>query len=132
MSMSDPIADFLARIRNAIMARKDTVDCPKSGLKAEIAKILQAEGFVDAVSERHDDTQGTISLTLRWTDQTTNAITGLRRASRPGQRLYVKAKNVPKVRNGLGIAILSTSQGLMTDRNARKLGVGGEVLCEVW
>jgi len=131
MSMSDPIADFLTRIRNGIQARKNTVDCPRSGLKARIAEILKAEGFVDAVSEAQDSKQGVISVTLRWNKQQ-NAIKGLRRASRPGQRLYVNAKKVPSVRNGLGIAILSTSRGVMTDRQAREAGVGGEVICEVW
>lgn len=132
MSMTDPIADFLTRIRNGIRARKLTVDCPKSKLKQRIAEILQKEGYVDGLSTADDNAQGTLSLTLRYTDRNTAAITGLKRVSRPGQRAYVGAKEIPKVRNGLGIAIVSTSRGVMTDREARKLGVGGEVICEVW
>jgi small subunit ribosomal protein S8 len=131
MSMSDPVADFLTRIRNAIQARKETVACPRSNLKTEIARILNEEGFVNGVSETKENTQGVLSLALRWSSQG-NAIKGIRRVSRPGQRWYVGAKSMPKVRNGLGIAIVSTSRGVMTDRAARKLGVGGEVLCEVW
>jgi len=130
--MSDPIADFLTRIRNGIMARKRSVDCPRSNVKLKLAEILKEEGFLDAVSKTDDAVQGSISVTLRYDNRKTNAITGIRRVSKPGQRCYVNATNLPKVRHGLGIAILSTSKGLMTDRKARELGVGGEVLCEVW
>jgi small subunit ribosomal protein S8 len=130
--MTDPIADFLARMRNGIRARKQRVDCPRSNLKVRIAEILREEGFVDGVVTAEDTLQGTLSVTLRYDGRTGCAISGMRRVSRPGQRKYVPAKDVPKVRNGLGIAILSTSQGLMTDREARKRGVGGEILCEVW
>jgi small subunit ribosomal protein S8 len=132
MSMTDPISDFLTRLRNGIQARKEHVDCPRSNVKLRIAEILSEEGFVDAVSNVEDKLQGTISVTLRYDNRRTSAITGLRRVSRPGQRKYVGAREVPKVRNGLGIAIISTSRGVMTDRKARELGVGGEVLCEVW
>jgi small subunit ribosomal protein S8 len=132
MSMTDPIADFLARMRNGIRARKQRVDCPRSNLKVRIAEILREEGFVDGVTTAEDTKQGMLTVTLRYDGRTGSAITGIRRVSRPGQRKYVPAKDVPKVRNGLGIAILSTSQGLMTDREARKRGVGGEILCEVW
>lgn len=132
MSMTDPIADFLTRIRNGIRAQKNSVDCPSSKLKERIATILKEEGYIDAVSRRQDNSQGTLSLTLRYTDRTTSAISGLRRVSRPGQRKYVRADDIPKVRNGLGIAIISTSRGVITDREARKLGLGGELLCEVW
>lgn len=132
MSMTDPIADFLSRIRNGLQTRKVSIDCPRSRLKLRIAEILREEGFVDAVSSLDDGPQGIISLTLRYDNANHPAITGLRRASRPGQRSYVGAKGLPKVRNGLGIAIVSTSRGIMTDRKARELGVGGEVLCEVW
>lgn len=132
MSMTDPIADFLTRIRNGIMARKGQVDCPKSGLKLRIAEILKDEGYLDSVSTADDNLQGTISLVLRYDNNHVSAIRGLRRVSRPGQRRYVGSKDLPKVRNGLGVAILSTSRGVMTDRQARKLGVGGEVLCQVW
>ena len=135
MSMTDPIADFLARIRNGIRARKQLVECPRSNLKLRIAEILQQEGFVQGVTASEDNKQGVLKLTLRYDGRasaTGNAITGMRRVSRPGQRAYVPAKSVPRVRNGLGIAILSTSQGVMTDKEARNKGVGGEILCEVW
>ena len=135
MSMTDPIADLLARIRNGIRARKSLVECPRSNIKLRIAEILRDEGFVQSVSSQDDTKQGTMKLALRYDGRSTPsgcAITGMRRVSRPGQRAYVPAKQVPRVRNGLGIAILSTSQGVMTDKEARNKGVGGEVLCEVW
>ena len=135
MSMTDPIADFLARVRNGIHARKMTVECPRSNIKVRIAEILRDEGFVGAVNTAEDDKQGMIKLELRYDGRASAsgcAITGMRRVSRPGQRSYVPAKAVPRVRNGLGIAILSTSQGVMTDKEARNKGVGGEILCEVW
>jgi small subunit ribosomal protein S8 len=137
MSMTDPIADFLARIRNGIRARKQLVECPRSILKLRIAEILREEGFVQNVVSSDDGKQGMLKLTLRYDGRQTgahpsSAITGMRRVSRPGQRHYVPAKSVPRVRNGLGIAILSTSQGVMTDKEARAKNVGGEVLCEVW
>jgi small subunit ribosomal protein S8 len=131
--MTDPIADFLTRIRNGIRSRKQTIDCPRSTIKLRIAEILRQEGYLDGVATAEDEThQGSIALTLRYDGRTGSAITGLRRVSRPGQRSYVPAREIPKVRNGLGISILSTSQGIMTDREARKRGVGGEILCEVW
>jgi small subunit ribosomal protein S8 len=132
MSMTDPIADFLSRIRNGISARKQQIECPRSTIKLRIAEILRDEGFVQAVSAAEDERQGMLKLELRYDGRHSCAITGMRRVSRPGQRHYVPAKQVPKVRNGLGIAIISTSQGVMTDREARHKGVGGEVLCEVW
>ena len=135
MSMTDPIADFLARIRNGIRARKQLIECPRSNIKLRIAEILRDEGFVQGVSAVADDKQGLLKLELRYDGRASAsgcAISGMRRISRPGQRAYVPAKDVPKVRNGLGIAIISTSQGVMTDRQAREKGVGGEVLCEVW
>ena len=130
--MTDPISDLLARIRNGIRARKREVACPRSNLKLRIAEILREEGFVDGVVTAEDTKSGSITVTLRYDGRSSNAITGLRRVSRPGQRKYVPSQQVPRVRNGLGIAIISTSQGIMTDREARKRGVGGEVLCEVW
>ena len=132
MSMTDPIADFLARVRNGIRSRKNQVECPRSNLKLRIAEILRDEGFVDSVATEDTSAQGSIKLALRWDGRAGSAITGMRRVSRPGQRKYVPAKQVPRVRNGLGIAVISTSQGVMTDREARKRGVGGEILCEVW
>ncbi len=132
MSMTDPISDFLARIRNAIMARHGELVAPASTLKTRLAEVLKDEGYISGFELRNDFSGiAEIAVKLRWADRT-NAITGLRRRSRPGQRVYVRHDTIPKVRSGLGIAILSTSKGLMTDRAARKAGVGGELLCEVW
>jgi small subunit ribosomal protein S8 len=130
--MTDPIADFLARIRNAILARHAEVVAPSSKLKVRIADVLKDEGFISGYDVRETETFPELVLRLRWADPRKNAITEMRRRSRPGQRSYVSKDNIPKVRSGLGIAILSTSRGLMTDRAARKAGVGGELLCEVW
>lgn len=130
--MTDPIADFLARIRNAILARHTEVVSPSSKLKVRIANLLKDEGYISGFDVRETETFPALVVKLRWADQRTNAITGLRRRSRPGQRTYVAKDAIPKIRSGLGIAILSTSHGLMTDRAARKAGVGGELLCEVW
>lgn len=132
MSMTDPIADFLARIKNGISARKQQIELPRSNIKLRIAEILRDEGFLNSVASVEDEKQGLIKVELRYDGRTSNAITGMRRVSRPGQRAYVPAKDIPRVRNGLGIAILSTSHGVMTDKEARNKGVGGEVLCEVW
>ena len=132
MSMTDPIADFLARIRNAILARQAEVVAPASKLKQRLAVVLKDEGYISGYDVREADNIAEIVVRLRWADPRTNAITGLRRRSRPGQRMYVRHGTIPKVRSGLGIAILSTSKGLMTDRAARKEGLGGELLCEVW
>ena len=131
--MTDPIADFLARIRNAILARQTDVIAPSSKLKQRLCVLLKDEGYISGYDVR-DDAKGLteIVVRLRWADPRTNAITGLRRRSRPGQRMYVRHGTIPKVRSGLGIAILSTSKGLKTDRAARKEGLGGELLCEVW
>ena len=132
MSMTDPIADFLARIRNAILARQAEVLAPSSKLKERLCVVLKDEGYITGYDVRDNDGLAQIVVRLRWADPRTNAITGLRRRSRPGQRMYVRHGTIPKVRSGLGIAILSTSKGLMTDRAARKEGLGGELLCEVW
>jgi small subunit ribosomal protein S8 len=132
MSMTDPISDFLARIRNAIMARHQEVIAPASKLKQRIAELLVSEGYIAGIDVRDEEGMPNIVVRLRWADPRTNAITGLRRRSRPGQRMYVRHGTIPKIRSGLGIAILSTSRGLMTDRAARKAGLGGELLCEVW
>jgi small subunit ribosomal protein S8 len=132
MSMTDPIADFLARIRNAILARHAEVLAPSSKLKQRICELLKDEGYIAGYDVRDQEGVTEIVVKLRWADPRTNAITGLRRRSRPGQRMYVRHGTIPKVRSGLGIAILSTSKGLMTDRAARKAGLGGELLCEVW
>jgi small subunit ribosomal protein S8 len=132
MSMTDPIGDMLTRIRNGILARKAKIELPASGLKERIAEILHEEGFLDGVSRAQEDAQGTLTLTLRYGSDNVSAIQEIRRISRPGQRRYVGTTDIPKIRSGLGIAVLSTSRGVMTDRAARKLGVGGELLCEVW
>jgi small subunit ribosomal protein S8 len=133
MSMTDPIADFLTRIRNAILARHQEAVLPSSKLKVKIAELLQAEGYIAGFDLRTDMAgQPELAIKLRWADGRTNAITGLRRRSRPGQRVYVGHDRIPRIRSGLGVAILSTSRGLMTDRVARKEGVGGELICEVW
>ncbi len=131
MSLSDPIADMLTRIRNATAARMPVVDVPASGLKREVARVLQETGFIKKFVVVEDDKQGMIKLLLRYTDGVP-AIQGLQRTSRPGLRQYASVDKLPRVRNGLGFAILSTPQGVMTDRQARKLNVGGEVLCKVW
>ena len=131
--MTDPIADFLTRIRNAILARRGDLVCPCSTLKVRIAEVLRAEGYIAGYEERSGfDGHAELIVRLRWPEPGSNAITGLRRRSRPGQRVYVGRDAIGKVRSGLGIAILSTSHGLMTDRAARKAGIGGELLCEVW
>src|SRR5262249_49678390 len=130
--MTDPIADFLARVRNAILSRKTTLALPGSKLKLQIAELLKQEGFFTAVSETADGWRKTLSITLRWDAGNRPAITGLRRVSKPGQRAYVNTGKLPKVRGGLGTAVVSTSKGVMTDRQARKLGIGGEGICEVW
>ena len=131
--MTDPIADFLARVRNAIMARKASLDMPASKMKRRLAEILRDEGYLTAVTESgSDNPQGILSVTLRWDTNHKSAISGLRRVSKPGQRSYVPATRLPKVRGGLGTAVVSTSKGLMTDRQARRENVGGEVICEVW
>jgi small subunit ribosomal protein S8 len=132
--MTDPIADFLTRIRNGILARHAEVLAPASKLKVRLCNLLKDEGYIAGFDVRVPQEGGAAELVvkLRWADPRTNAITGLRRRSRPGQRMYVRHGTIPKIRSGLGIAILSTSKGLMTDRTARKAGLGGELLCEVW
>lgn len=130
--MTDPIADMLTRIRNGITARKAKVQIPSSKLKQRIAQVLSDEGFIGAVSHENDGKQGVITVELRYDNDNNNVIQGIRRVSRPGQRKYARKDNMPRVRSGLGIAILTTSQGVMTDRAAKKAGLGGELLCEVW
>lgn len=132
MSMTDPIADFLTRIRNAILARHQEAVSPLSKTKKVIAELLQHEGYIEGFALRSGEVAEEIVVKLKWAEGRTNAITGLRRRSRPGQRVYVKTNDIPKVRSGLGVGVLSTSRGLMTDRAARKAGVGGELMFEVW
>jgi small subunit ribosomal protein S8 len=135
MSMTDPIADFLTRIRNAIHAAHETVEIPASKLKAEMARILVEQGYIDSwsVAPAPDGAAGSvIQIRLKYTDDRRSAISGLRRVSRPGQRSYVEAQGIPKVQGGMGTTIVSTSHGVMTGHDARKTGVGGEVLAQVW
>jgi len=132
MVMTDPIADFLTRLRNAGMARKDDVILPSSSIKERIAEILAHEGYVAAASAEGEGKGRTLTVRMKYGTGREPSISGLRRISRPGQRVYAGKEEVPRVLGGLGIAILSTSQGIVTDREARKLGVGGEVLAYVW
>ncbi|MEG1503408.1 30S ribosomal protein S8 [Enterococcus sp. 22-H-5-01] len=132
MVMTDPIADFLTRIRNANMVKHDTVEVPASTIKRDIAEILKREGFVRDVEYIEDDKQGMIRVFLKYGKNDERVITNLKRISKPGLRVYVKADEVPRVLNGLGIAIISTSEGLLTDKEARNKNVGGEVLAYVW
>lgn len=130
--MTDPIADMLARIRNAISARKANVQVPASLLKERLAQVLVDEGFLSSVSRGNVEGWPQLSIELRYDSDNRNAITGMRRVSRPGQRVYGSSTKLPKVRSGLGTSILTTSRGVMTDRQARKQKLGGEILCEVW
>ncbi len=131
-TVTDPIADMLTRIRNANAAGHDQVSVPASKLKAEIARILKEEGFIQDWTWVHDGPQGTLRITLKYGPKRERVLRGIRRVSKPGLRVYVRRPEIPRVRGGLGIAILSTSRGILTDRQARRLGVGGEVLCYVW
>ena len=132
MHITDPIADMLTRIRNANNAKHETVDIPASNMKKQIAQILVDEGYIKNFRVIEDDKQGVIRITLKYTENKSQVITGLRRVSKPGLRIYSNSKDMPKVMKGLGIAIVSTSKGVMTDREARKNNVGGEVLAFVW
>ncbi|MGC8836787.1 MAG: 30S ribosomal protein S8 [Anaerolineae bacterium] len=130
--MTDPIADMLTRIRNAAMARHGYVVMPSSKLKVAIARILREEGFIQDYDVTQDRPQPRLRIWLKYTPDRRPVITGLERVSKPGRRVYAKRREVPWVRSGVGIAILSTPKGVMTDRQARRLGVGGEVICYVW
>ncbi len=130
--MTDPIADFLTRVRNANMAKHDTVEVPSSKLKLAIAEILKKEGFVKDYEYKKDNKQGVLKLYLRYGPDSTRVISGMKRISKPGLRVYAKKDELPKVLGGLGIAIISTSKGVMTDKEARREGIGGEVLCYIW
>ncbi|MEC1368679.1 30S ribosomal protein S8 [Bacillus licheniformis] len=132
MVMTDPIADMLTRIRNANMVRHEKLDIPASKLKREIAEILKREGFIRDVEFIEDNKQGIIRVFLKYGQNNERVITGLKRISKPGLRVYAKSNEVPRVLNGLGIAILSTSQGVLTDKEARAKQAGGEVLAYVW
>ena len=135
MSMTDPIADFLTRIRNGIQADHTTVEIPASRLKVEMARILREQGYItdyEVEAPNADHPGQIVRLTLKYTDDRRSAISGLRRVSRPGQRRYVPASGMPKVQGGMGTAIVSTSHGVLTGHDARRQGVGGEVVAEVW
>ena len=129
--VTDTIADMLTRIRNANQMRYEEVRVPSSNIKKEIARILKEEGFIEDYKIEDENTQGTIVLTLKYKNKE-RVITGLRRISKPGLRVYCKSDEIPKVLNGLGIAIISTSKGIMTDKQARKENIGGEVLAYIW
>ena len=132
MQITDPVADMLTRIRNANSAKHDTVDVPASNLKKAIAQILLDEGYIKAYQVTDEGVQGKIHITLKYVGKKEKVISGLRRVSKPGLRVYAGAEELPKVLKGLGIAIISTSKGVMTDKKARELQVGGEVLAFVW
>lgn len=132
MVMTDPTADFLTRVRNANEARHETVEVPASNLKRDIANILKDEGFIRDVEHIEDNKQGVLKLTLKYGQEGERVITGIKRISKPGLRVYAGAQDVPKVLNGLGIAIVSTSEGVVTDKVARSKHIGGEVIAYVW
>jgi small subunit ribosomal protein S8 len=132
MSMSDPLADMLTRIRNGVMAKFESVTMPTSKTKASIAKVLQEEGYVTGFSVEDTEPQGTLTINLKYSSDQSPVISGLKRVSKPGLRKYARTGEIPTVLNGLGIAILSSSKGVITDKTARASNVGGEILCEVW
>ncbi|MFZ2055216.1 MAG: 30S ribosomal protein S8 [Candidatus Aminicenantales bacterium] len=132
MSQTDPIADLLTRIRNAARIKKREVSIPSSKLKVEIAKILKEEGYIRNFKAVDDNKQGILNIALKYTDDNQSVISGLRRISRPGCRLYCARDSVPKVLDGLGIAVISTSRGILTGKRCQELGVGGEILCHIW
>jgi small subunit ribosomal protein S8 len=132
MSMSDPLADMLTRIRNAVMVKFDTVEMPTSKVKVGIAKVLKDEGYINDYQVSDEGVQGTLKIALKYGPENESVITGIKRVSKPGLRQYAKADAIPVVLNGLGIAIVSTSKGIITDRAARATNTGGEIICEVW
>ena len=132
MIMNDPIADMLTRVRNALVARHETVNMPASNMKKAIAKILLEEGYIKAFDVIDDGIQGEIKVALKYAQGKQSVIKGLKRISKPGLRVYAGGEELPKVLGGLGIAIISTSHGVMSDREARKAGIGGEVLAYIW
>ena len=132
MGMTDPIADMLTRIRNALMASYNSVDVPGSRMKINIAKVLKSEGFIKNFKLIDDKKQGIIKIYFKYDEKGVPTIDGLKRVSKPGCRIYAKTSNIPKVLNGFGINILSTSRGIITDKQAREMGVGGEIICSIW
>ena len=132
MSMTDPIADMLTRIRNAAMASYNTVDIPSSRLKIDIAKVLKSEGFIKNFKIISDNRQGMMRVFFKYDEKGVPVMGGLKRVSKPGCRVYTKGDRIPRVLSGYGINILSTSKGVMTDKQAAKIGIGGEIICSVW
>ena len=132
MSMSDPLADMLTRIRNAVMVKFDSVEMPTSTVKVNIASVLKEEGYISDYEVAEGGVQGSLKISLKYGPDKESVITGIKRVSKPGLRKYAKADAIPKVLNGLGIAIISTSKGVVTDKTARALNFGGEIICEVW
>ena len=132
MTMTDPIADMLTRVRNASSVQHDTVDIPASNIKKEIARILLEEGYIKGYDVIEDGKQGLIRMQLKYGKNGEKVITGIKKISKPGMRVYADRNNVPKVLNGIGISVISTSKGIVTDKQARELGVCGEVICYVW
>ncbi|MEM7050760.1 MAG: 30S ribosomal protein S8 [Acidobacteriota bacterium] len=132
MTMTDPISDLLTRIRNAILSKHDRLDLPSSKLKLEVCRVLKQEGYIQNYRFIEGQPVGTIRVYLRYNDEGTSAISHMARVSKPGRRVYRGADDVPEIRNGLGVAIVSTSQGLLSDADARSRRVGGEILCEIW
>ena len=132
MTMTDPIADMLTRIRNANTVGHETVEIPASKMKKAIAEILKEEGYITDFDVIEDDKQGMIKVTMKYGANKERVFSGIKKISKPGLKVYAKANDVPKVLGGLGIAIISTSKGIVSDKEARKLGVGGEVICYVW
>jgi small subunit ribosomal protein S8 len=130
--MTDPVGDMLTRIRNAGRVKHDETSCPSSKLKVAIAKVLSDEGFIGEFRAAEESKKATLHLALRYSEDGAHIIDGIRRVSSPGRRVYVGAGEIPKVRNGLGMSVLSTSKGVMCDREARAQKLGGEVICEVW
>jgi small subunit ribosomal protein S8 len=132
MSVSDPVADFLTCIRNAIGAKHRKLDVPASRMKTELAKVLLRERFINNFKTIEDTRQGVLRIYLKYTNDETSVITDLKRVSKPGRRVYVGKERIPRVMGGLGVSVVSTSRGLMTDREARDAGLGGELVCQVW
>lgn len=132
MSMSDPLADMLTRIRNAVMVGFETVEMPSSTVKVSVAKVMKDEGFIGGYQVVEGGVQPTLSIELKYGPNGESVITGIKRVSKPGLRKYAKAGAIPKVLNGLGVAVISTSKGVVTDKTARELNAGGEIICEIW
>ena len=132
MSMSDPLADMLTRIRNGVQVKFSSVDMPLSNVKKNLAKILKDEGYINDYHIIDDGLQGALRVDLKYDHNNHAVITGIRRVSKPGRRVYVKADKIPRIMSGLGISVISTSKGVISDIDARKQGLGGEILCEVW